>query len=142
MSQASKTIHDFQALNLGQSNFNVTDVSSALTLTAQHSGDIISLNATGGCAVTLPFPTAGLLYQFVVNNTGAHALTAPSACINGGVCNAVSNTGGSSLATITAKTVVSTTSGSAVGDSFTLTANGSKYFLKGNVAQYNAIKFT
>lgn len=140
MSQRSKTIHDFQALNLGQTTLDVTNVSGALSLTTSHSGDLISLNSTSGCAITLPAPTAGLTFNFVVNNTGAHALTAPSACINGAVVNAVFNTG-ANLATGTAKTIVATTAGSAVGDSFTLSANGSAYFLNGCVANHNALKF-
>lgn len=140
MSQASKTIHDFQALNLGQSLLQVTNASTSLTLTSKDSGDCITLSSTSGCAITLPTPTSGLSFQFIVNNTGAHSIVAPSACINGSICNSVFNTG-ANLATSTAKTTISTTTGSAVGDMFTLTGNGSKYFLRGNVSNFNAVKF-
>lgn len=141
MSQSFKTIHDFQSLNVGQSILDVTSVTNTLTLTPKHSGDIISLDSTSGCAITLPTPTPGCLFQFVVNNTGPHTITAPSACINGSIVNSIFNTG-SNLATSTPKTVISTTTGSAVGDTFTLTANSTKYFLKGTVAQFNAVQYT
>jgi hypothetical protein len=141
MSQRSKTIHEFSAINLAQSTLTLTSVTGAKTLLTGDSGDFFSLNATSGCTITLPAPSSGLVFNFLVNNTGAHTLVAPSACIVGSVSNAVANTG-ASLATGVAKTIVSTTSGSAVGDSITLIGNSSKYFLQGNVSEYNAVTFT
>lgn len=140
MSQRSKTLHDFKAINLRQSILDVTNVSGALVLDNSHSGDFINLNSTTGCAITLPPPSAGLTFNFVVNNTGAHTLTAASAIINGAITNAVFNTS-ANLATGTPKSIIATTSGSSVGDTFTLTGNGSKYFLKGVVSNYNAVEF-
>lgn len=140
MSQRSKTIHDFKAINLSQSTLDVTNVNGSLVLDNSHSGDFISLNSTSGCTITVPPPSAGLQFNFVVNNTGAHTLTTSSAIINGSIINAVFNTG-ANLATGTAKSVIATTTGSAVGDTFSLTANGSKYFLKGVVSNYNAVSF-
>jgi hypothetical protein len=140
MSQRSRVIHDFQSINLGQTQSQLTDAGSAITITPQSSGDLILLSATGGSVITLPAPIAGITYRFVVNNIGAHTLTAPTACINGAVANAVFNTG-SNLATGTAKRVVATTTGSAIGDTFTLMGTDSKYFLSGNVSNFNAIKF-
>lgn len=140
MSQKSKTIQEFKSIILKQSTLDVTNITGALALNTTHSGDFLSLNATSGCAITLPTPTAGLVFNFYVNNTGAHTLTAPSALINGAITNSVFSTS-ANLATGTAKRVVSTTAGSSVGDNFTLTANGSKYFLSGCVANFNALKF-
>lgn len=140
MSQRSKVIHDFQALNLGQLTSQVTQAGTNITLTSSESGDIIELNSTNGSVVTLPSPLAGLIYRFIISNTGAHVLTAPSACINGAVANAIFNTG-ANLATGAAKTSISTTTGSVIGDTITLIGNGNKYFLTGTVTNYNAVKF-
>lgn len=138
MSQRSKVIHDFQSVNLGQSSLQITNAGSAITLGPSHSGDIIALNATGGSAVTLPTPSDGLFYRFVVTNTGAHVLTAPSACINGAVAISQYSTS-ANLATGAAKTIIRTTGGSLIGDQITLIGSGSKYFLGGVVSMHNAL---
>ena len=137
MSQRSKVVHDFQSVNLGQSQLQLTEAGSAITLSPKHSGDIIILNATSGSAVTLPVPSAGLLYRFIVSNTGAHVLTAPSACINGAIAISQYSTS-ANLATGVAKTVIKTTAGSLIGDQITLVGTDSKYFLSGSVALFNA----
>lgn len=138
MSQRSKVIHDFQSVNLGQSSLQITDAGSTITLTPSHSGDIIALNATGGSVVTLPTPSDGLFYRFVVTNTGAHTLTAPSACINGAVAISQYSTS-ANLATGAAKTVIKTTGGSLIGDQITLIGKDNKYFLGGVVSMHNAL---
>lgn len=138
MSQRSKVIHDFRSVNLGQSQLQITHAGSAITLTPAESGDIILLNATGGSTVTLPPPISGLMYRFIVSNTGAHTLTAPSACINGALAISQYSTS-ANLATGAAKTVIKTTNGSLIGDSFNLVAADSKYFLSGVVSVHNAV---
>lgn len=138
MSQRSKVIHDFQSINLGQSQLQLTAAGSAISLTPAHSGDIITLNATSGSVVTLPVPSAGLLYRFIVTNTGAHVLTAPSACINGAIAISQYSTS-ANLATGASKTVIKTTAGSAIGDQITLVGTDSKYFLGGVVGVFNAV---
>ncbi len=140
MSQRYRVIHDFQAVNLGQSQLQLNNAGSSLTLNPSHSGDIVLLNATSGSAISLPRPSSGLVFKFVVSNTGAHTISAPSACINGALGNAVFNTG-ANLATGAAKTSISTTAGSAIGDSLTLVGTSDKYFLSGNVANFNAVRF-
>lgn len=140
MSQRYKVIHDFRSVNLGQSQLQLTEAGSSITLSPSESGDIIALNATGGSAVALPTPLSGLMYRFIVTNTGAHTLTAPSACINGAISNAVFNTG-ANLATGAAKTSIATTAGSVIGDTITLVGNGSKYFVSGTVTNFNAVRF-
>jgi hypothetical protein len=138
MSQRSKVIHDFQSVNLSQSQVQFTDAGSSITLGAAQSGDIVTLSATAGSVVTLPSPSVGLLYRFVVTNTGAHTLTAPSACINGAISISQFSTS-ANLATGASKTVIKTTAGSAIGDQFTLLGTDSKYFLSGTVGVFNAV---
>jgi hypothetical protein len=140
MSQRSKVVHDFQAINLAQSQLQITNADSSITLGPSHSGDIIALNATGGSAVTLPTPSTGLFYRFVVTNTGGHVLTAPSACINGAISVSQFSTS-ANFATGPAKTFIKTTAGSLIGDQITLVGIDSKYFLSGSVGLFNALVF-
>ena len=140
MSKSYQAVHDFQSVNLTQSLTQINLAGSSLSVKNSHSGDVILLNATGGSAVSLPTPNGGLNFTFVVSNTGAHTIVAPSACINGAVANAVFNTG-ASLATGAAKTTISPTAGSAIGDTIRLVATDSKYYLSGNVANFNAVKY-
>jgi hypothetical protein len=141
MSQRSKVIHDFQSVNLGQSLLQITNADSAITLTPKESGDIIALNYTAGSVVTLPTPSDGLLYKFIVTNTGAHTLTAPSACINGAIAISQYSTS-ANLATGAAKSVIKTTAGSLIGDQITLIAKDNKYYLSGVVSLFNAISIS
>lgn len=138
MSQSSKVVRDFQSINVGYSLLQITEAGSALTLTPSHSGDIIALNATSGSAITLPTPSDGLFYRFVVTNTGGHVLTAPSACINGAVAISQYSTS-ANLATGPAKTVIKTTAGSLIGDQITLIGKDNKYFLGGVVGLHNSL---
>ena len=140
MPQGYNVVRDFKQLHISQSTLQLNAAGSAITMGTSHSGDIVTLNATAGSAVTLPVPKSGLFYQFIVTNTGPHTLTAPSACINGALGFAVSSST-ASLATGAAKTSISTTAGSVVGDSFNLVSDGSKYYLRGNVTNFNAVKF-
>lgn len=141
MSQSYKTIREYQSLSVASSIIQVNLAGSSISLSNDQSGELITLNATGGSIVTLPTPSKGLHYKFIVSATGGHTITAPSACIFGAVCNAVSNTGASILNTGAAKTVIATTTGSSVGDSLSLVCDGSKYFVSGTVTQFNALKF-
>ena len=138
MSLRYKLTQRFQSPLIDSSVLQVVNADSAITLSSEHSGDIILLNATGGSAVTLPVPSDGLLYQFIVTNTGGHVITAPSACINGSVAISQFSTS-ANLATGAAKTSIRTTSGSLIGDRFNLVGSGSKYFLTGNVSLFNAL---
>lgn len=138
MSQRYKVIHDFRSVNVGQSQLQLTEAGSAITLTPAESGDIIALNATGGSAITLPTPLSGLMYRFIVTNTGPHVITAPSACINGAIAISQFSTS-ANLATGAAKTVIKTTTGSLIGDQITLIGGDSKYFLSGVVSVFNAV---
>lgn len=145
MAQSYKTIHDFQFLNLAQSSLNVAPLGTNIILDNTQSGDILLLNATAGSIVNLPSPSSGLSYAFIVRATGGHTISAPTASIYGaiGCSNANPNPGtvGSTLTTGPAKTVIATTSGSSIGDAFTLTSDGTNYYVRGAVANYNALKF-
>ena len=141
MAQSYKTIHDFQFLNLSQSSLNVIPAGTNLILDNKQGGDVVVLNATAGSVVNLPSPAPGLSYAFIVKATGGHTVAAPSASIYGSIGCSNTNTASSILTTGSAKTVISTTSGSSVGDSFTLTSDGTNYYVKGAVANYNALKF-
>ena len=138
MSQRSKVIHDFQSVNLGQLQLQVTNAGSSISLKPSESGDIVLLNATGGSAVTLPSPSSGLHYRFIVSNTGAHTITAPTACINGALAISQYSTS-ANLATGAAKTVIKTTVGSLIGDQINLIGVNNKYFLSGVVSTFNAV---
>lgn len=141
MSQAFKTIREYQSLSVASTLVQVNLAGSSVSLSNAQSGEVITLSATGGSAISLPSPSKGLQYKFIVSATGGHTITAPSACIYGAVCNAVSNTAASILSTGAAKTGIATTTGSVVGDSITLVCDGSKYFVSGTVSQFNALKF-
>jgi hypothetical protein len=138
MSQKYKVIQEFSSIKVDSSTLQVVEAGSAITLTPSNSGDIVLLNATGGSSVTLPVPSSGLIYQFIVTNTGGHVITAPSACINGAVAISQYSTS-ANLATGAAKTTIRTTSGSLIGDRINLVGTDSKYFLSGTVSVFNAL---
>lgn len=141
MSQRSKVIHDFKSINLSQSRLQITEAGSSITLDPSHSGDIVALNATGGSVVTLPTPSNGLFYRFLVTNTGAHALIAPSACINGAIAISQYSTS-ANLATGASKTFIRTTVGSLIGDQITLIGKDNNYFVSGVVSLFNSLSMS
>lgn len=141
MSKSYLAIHDFQAINVSQSLTQVNNAGNSLSPKVSESGEVILLNSTSGSTVSLPAPKLGLQFTFIVSNTGAHVVSASTACINGAISNAVFNTG-ANLATGAAKTNILTTTGSAIGDTFKLISTDSKYYLSGNVSNFNAVKFT
>lgn len=141
MSQRSKVLHHFKSIDVDFMTLQVSSAGNTKVMTHRESGDIVLLNSSSGSAITLPPPFAGLNYRFIVSNTGPHTITAPSACINGALSNSIFNTG-ANLATGDAKTVIATTAGSVIGDNINLIGAGTKYFLNGNVTNYNAINFS
>lgn len=142
MSQKLKNLQEFSSLTVSQTTLTINSAGNALTLSKAQSGEIITLNSTSGSAITLGAPQSGISYTFLVNVTGGHTITAPSASIYGSVVCAVDTVGSSMLTTGAAKTIISTTAGSAVGDQIQLLSDGTKYFVRGSVANFNAIKFT
>lgn len=137
MSKSYLVPHDFQSVNLGAVNTTLNIAGSTFTAGPSVSGELVTLNATGGSTVSVPGIFSGLDLTFVVANTGAHTITLPSACVYGTVGYNYAGTSGSMLAA--GSTVISTTAGSAVGDQIKLTSDGVKCYLSGNVAAFNAI---
>jgi hypothetical protein len=141
MSKSHLTIHDFQSINLGSSIPQFTAAGSSITLDSSNSGDYISLNTTSGSAITLPPPVTGLNFPFVVTAVGPHTITSPiSGNIYGSLACAIP-TIGSSLLTSNGGTVISTTSGSLVGDRINIVSDGANYYVSGTVGRFNALKF-
>lgn len=140
MSKSYLTIHEYQTTSQDDTILQVSNLGSSVTLGNSQSGDVLVLSNTSGSSVMLPSPSSGLAYQFIVGATAGHTITAPSALIVGALNTAVFNTG-ANLATGTAMTTIATTAGSSVGDCFNLTSDGTQFYLRGTVAQYNGIKF-
>jgi hypothetical protein len=138
MSKSYLVPHDFQSVNLGYTSTVLNAAGSTFVAGADVSGELVTLNATGGSAVSVPGIFSGLDLTFVVANTGAHTITLPSACVYGTVGYNYAGTSGNMLAA--ASTVISTTAGSAVGDCIKLTSDGTKCYLSGTVTAFNAIK--
>lgn len=138
MSKSYLVPHDFQSINLSYTSTVLNVAGSTFIAGPAASGELVTLNATGGSAVSVPGLFSGLDLTFVVSNTGAHTITLPSACIYGTVNFNYDGTSGSMLAA--ASTVISTTAGSKVGDCIKLTSDGSKCYLSGTVSTFNAIK--
>ena len=142
MSKSFLTVHDFSSINVGSIEQQVYGLGSSYTVGNSNSGDFMLLNATGGSAVILPSVSAGLDFKFIVSNTGAHTVTAPSGTLFGAVNVAISNSAVSSNLVASANGVISTTAGSAVGDRFSVLSDGTNYYVSGTVARSNGLNFT
>jgi hypothetical protein len=140
MSKSFQTIHEFQKISVGESLTQISSAGSALTVGNANSGDLITLDSTSGSLITLPSPSVGLNFSFIVAATAGHVITAPSASIVGSVVSATPSTG-ASLTTGDAKTSITATTGSAVGDSLNLVCDGRRYYLKGSVANGRSLLF-
>lgn len=140
MAQSYKTIHAFKTISVDSVTSQVHNITGNSTLTSSHSGDFIILNSTTATTITLPAPDAGYRFHIAVGNTASHLISAPSACIVGGVCNAIASTS-ASLATGAAKTSVRFTAGNSIGDSIELVGNGTRYFLTGLVANAGGLVY-
>lgn len=138
MSKSYLVPHDFQSINLGFLNDTFNVAGSVFVAGQNQSGEYITLNATGGSAVTVPSIYSGLDLTFIVSNTGAHTITLPSSTLFGVVNFPYAGTSGSMNAA--ANTVILTTAGSAVGDRIKLTSDGINCYLSGTVSKYNGIK--
>lgn len=140
MAQSYRTIHAFKTISVDSTTSQVHSITGSSTLDSSHSGDLVILNSTSATTITLPAPQSGLKFHIAVGNTASHLISAPSACIVGGVVNAVANTA-ASLATGAAKTSVRFTAGNSIGDSIQLIGDGSKYFLTGLVANAGGLVY-
>jgi|TARA_R100001460_G_scaffold37153_2_gene71278 hypothetical protein len=128
-----------QASNFGNEHslFAVEDVTAAITLTEEDSGKYYTLDAAGGAyVVTLPSPSAGIRYDFVVQEdtpSNAITITATGAIIYGRVLEGEVDTSddapGSSGATGQTSFIVGTQANR--GDSFRLVCDGTYWYAQG-----------
>lgn len=128
-----------QASNFGNEHslFAVEDVTAAITLTEEDSGKYYTLDAAGGAQViTLPSPSAGIRYDFVVQEdtpSNAITITATGAIIYGRVLEGEVDTSndapGSSGATGQTSFIVGTQANR--GDSFRLVCDGTYWYAQG-----------
>jgi len=141
MSHSAKQITYFERLQVGSQNLQVTPAGAEITLGATESGETILLNSTSGSAVALPVATSGMKFDFIVSALGDHVITAPEDTIYGSISASISATDGSALLTSDGTTTISTTEGSALGDSFTLVSDGTNYFVSGTAKDFNGVVF-
>lgn len=122
----------------------VSTLTAASTLTASQSGTTFFLNATAEFATTLPTPSAGLTYKFIVKAAPSGAsytiVTASSAnIIKGQAVNAAGAAGD----TGTSDDTISFVDGQAVaGDMVTVISDGTSWFAYGVCAVAAGITFT
>lgn len=140
MSKSFYTPHDFNEINvLQQQQKQISTLGAVVAVKTTQSGDINILNATGGSVVTLPAAASGLNFKFIVANSSSNVLSAPSMSIYGGIGTSAYHTSGN-LAAV-GSTTITTTSGSSIGDSYSFVSDGVRYYLSGNVANFNACQF-
>jgi len=128
-----------QASNFGNEHslFAVEDVTAAITLTEEDSGKYYTLDAASGAyVITLPSPSAGIRYDFVVQEdtpSNAITITATGAIIYGRVLEGEVDTSddapGSSGATGQTSFIVGTQANR--GDSFRLVCDGTYWYAQG-----------
>lgn len=143
MSKAFFSHHEFSQLKVASSSKPVSTQMASATLTSADSGSLLFFGSTTGTALTLPAASAaaGLSFEVAVAATAAnHSLVAPAAELVG-VLTSDAPTDGVSLATGAAKTSLTTGAGSALGDHFKVTSNGTNWFLSGSCATSDGATF-
>jgi hypothetical protein len=140
MAQSYKTIHAFKTVTIDSTTSQIHRFTASNTLNSSHSGDFIVLGSTTASTITLPAPETGYKFHIAIGATAGHLISAPTACIIGGLASAITNTAGS-LATGAAKTSVRFTTGSALGDSVQLIGDGTNYFLSGVVGNSASVAY-
>lgn len=140
MSKSFYTPHDFDAINVLTQKHTVSVLGTAVTVGNLQSGDVCMLTATAGSVVTLPSPVAGATFNFIVANSTSNQINTPTATLFGGVGRSVYSTAGNLNASANAR--ITTTSGSAIGDTYNIVSDGTRYYLSGMVANYNACLFS
>lgn len=137
MSHSYYANHEFASIKAASQKSIVVNLTGATTLTTGQSGTHFFVSSTAATAVTLPAATAGVNFQITVGATAAsHSIVAPSAILHGTIIGAASTGGG--LMSPAASTSLTTTAGSAIGDTVSLTSNGAKWFVNGTARSFNA----
>lgn len=140
MSHAYLSNHDFSSLRLGHQKVPVS-ILTASTSIGSLSGSTILVASTTGLTLSLPSPQQGLKYDIFISSTAAsHSLVAPSASLVGSVLPATA-TAGVAMFSGAAKTSLTSSAGSAVGDNISVVSDGSKWFVKGSSSAFNAFVF-
>lgn len=135
--------HEFAKLSVQSNAKTVNNLLTSTTLGSSGSNSHFFLGSTTGRTISLPAAgsASGISYEFTVAATAAsHLIAAPAASIVGSLSSDVT-TAGAVQSTGAAKTSLQTTSGSAVGDNFRLTSNGTTWFLSGQTSAFNGVKF-
>lgn len=143
MSKSFYSHQEFSKLSVVSSAKPVSTLLTSATL-GSNSNSHFFIGATTGRTFTLPAAAsaAGQSYEFTVTATAAsHLIQAPSASIIGSLAADVTATAGNIQSSGAAKTSLQTTAGSAVGDFFRLTSNGTNWFVRGQTAAFNGAKF-
>lgn len=107
----------------------VSTLATAATLTSANSGSTYYLNAAAGAAITLPAPSAGLKFKFVVAAafaTTSWTVAATGAIIHGAVDVNSTLVLGAGITTITFVNTAET-----VGDWVTVESDGTNWYLDG-----------
>ena len=115
----------------------VKNAGTSLTVGNTYTDSYVFLNATGGSSVLIKPLAEGSVVNFVVSNTGAHVITTSTGSLIGCLSVASGNTNANLV--LSGSTSISTTVGSAIGDSWTIVSNGSKLYIHGNVKNTNAV---
>ena len=118
---------------------NMVDVDAAKTLIASDSGSTFVINQASAYEITLPLMSTietGWNVEFILGTVGAYAVTIANHTDEDTIVGIVSysDTDTSNLATATAESAVDEIvfiSGALLGETVTITANGSNYFVKG-----------
>ena len=141
MSHSYHSIHEFSSLKVANQKASVSSLSESATLGNAESGSSIVLNSTTGSTLTLPSAILGLNYNVIIAATAdAHSINAGSALLLGNVSSATA-TDGVVMSTGAAKTTLSTTVGSAIGDSFKLISDGTNWYVSGSANTFDAAVF-
>lgn len=112
---------------------SVETIAAATTLTAADSGKTFMLNAAAGAAITLPAPSAGVKYKFIVQAlfaTTDWVITATGAIMQGSVQEA-----GAVQAVASATTINLELGTDTIGDWITLESDGTSWFVNGGFVQ-------
>lgn len=118
----------------------VTTIDAATTLDADDSDKTFILSADEGAEITLPSPTSGVKYKFIVGaafDTTAWTIVADADVIEGGAL--VNST---FVPAVNENTISFAADAEAVGDYVELISDGTSWFVNGIGAGAGAITFT
>jgi len=118
---------------------NMVDVDAAKTLIASDSGSTFVINQASAYEITLPLMSTietGWNVEFILGTVGAYAVTIANhtdedTLVGNIATSEIADTATGTLLATTAVDEVVFISGALLGETVTITANGSNYFVKG-----------